>query len=113
MESIKTGEFVRTNDIPDDRNYTDLHQSVRLGIETLNKYTPEEVNALTDNEVMIIKLPDVHDPFTAPSFVWSFAYPNVHFHASTVYDILRKEGVPLEKRDILGMIRRETSPVST
>jgi len=112
MESLKTGEFVRTNDIPDDRNFADLQRSVRLAIETLNQCAPKEVNALTDNEVMIVKLPDVNDPFTAPNFIWSFAYPNVHFHATTVYDILRKEGVPLEKRDIIGMFHRQSARAS-
>ncbi len=112
MESLKTGEFIRTNDIPDDHSYTELHHSVRLALDTLNKYTPGEVNALTDNEVMIVTLPDVHDPFTAANFILSFAYPNVHFHATTVYDILRRNGVPLEKRDIIGMFRREMSVAS-
>nr|QQZ51315.1 DUF1993 family protein [Phenylobacterium glaciei] len=31
--------------------------------------------------------------------------PNLHFHATTAYDILRMQGVPLGKRDYLGGLR--------
>jgi hypothetical protein len=31
--------------------------------------------------------------------------PNFHFHAVTVYDILRTQGVPLGKRDYEGRLR--------
>jgi hypothetical protein len=44
-------------------------------------------------------------PFTAANFVMSFSLPNVHFHATTAYDILRMKGVPLGKRDYMGQLR--------
>ena len=43
--------------------------------------------------------------FTAEEFVLSFSVPNLHFHAATVYDMLRLKGVPLGKRDYLGHLR--------
>jgi len=36
----------------------------------------------------------------------SFSLPNFYFHATTAYDILRMQGVPLGKRDFLGQMRR-------
>jgi uncharacterized protein len=33
-----------------------------------------------------------------------FSLPNFYFHATTAYDILRACGVPLGKRDFIGMI---------
>ena len=35
----------------------------------------------------------------------SFSLPNLHFHATTAYDILRLKGVALGKRDYLGQPR--------
>lgn len=35
-------------------------------------------------------------------FLCSFVLPNVYFHVTTAYDILRHNGVPLGKRDFLG-----------
>jgi uncharacterized protein len=39
------------------------------------------------------------------AFLMGFSLPNFYFHATTAYDILRKEGVPLGKRDYLGQRR--------
>jgi hypothetical protein len=44
-------------------------------------------------------------PFTAEGFLLSFSLPNLHFHATTAYDILRTKGVPLGKRDYMGPLR--------
>ncbi len=109
LESLKTGEFIRTNVIPDDIDYVQMQKLVDAAIAKLDAINPEDINALKDNEVMIVKLPDIDTPFAAAEFILSFGHPNVHFHASTVYDILRMMGVPLEKRDILGAFRVKQS----
>ena len=41
-------------------------------------------------------------PFTAENFLLGFSLPNVLFHASTAYGILRMLGVDVGKRDFLG-----------
>ena len=41
-------------------------------------------------------------PFTAENFVMSFSLPNLYFHAATLYDMLRIQGVPIGKTDFLG-----------
>ena len=35
-------------------------------------------------------------------YVWEYALPNLFFHFTTAYDILRSNGVPLGKSDYLG-----------
>lgn len=40
--------------------------------------------------------------FTAISYLSGFTLPNVYFHVTTVYNILRHNGVPLGKRDFFG-----------
>ena len=47
-------------------------------------------------------------PFTGAGFLLSFSLSNVHFHATTAYDIFRMKGVPLGKKDYLGNIRMKT-----
>ena len=41
-------------------------------------------------------------PFTAEGFLTSFSLPNLHFHATVAYGLLRARGVKLGKRDYLG-----------
>jgi len=41
--------------------------------------------------------------FESASYLLGFALPNFFFHVTTAYDILRHNGVPLGKRDYLGL----------
>lgn len=40
--------------------------------------------------------------FKVEDFVLCFSLPNLNFHATTAYDLLRSRGVDLGKRDYLG-----------
>ena len=40
--------------------------------------------------------------FTGRSYLSDFTLPNVHFHSTTAYNILRQNGVPLGKADYFG-----------
>lgn len=41
--------------------------------------------------------------FTGLDYLLEFVLPNFQFHVVTAYDILRNQGVPLSKRDYLGI----------
>ena len=57
---------------------------------------------------MIFQLGPNKLPFVAESFLLSFSMPNLHFHATTAYDILRMKGAPLGKRDYMGQLRMKS-----
>ena len=40
--------------------------------------------------------------FSGRDYLWTFALPNLFFHAATAYNILRHNGLDLGKRDFLG-----------
>jgi uncharacterized protein len=40
-------------------------------------------------------------PMTCTQYLLAFVFPNLYFHATTAYDILRHNGIPLGKRDYL------------
>ena len=40
--------------------------------------------------------------FTGTNYLLQFCTPNIYFHVTTAYDILRHNGVPLGKADFLG-----------
>ncbi len=85
-------------------DYRDLQKLVADAREALQKLTPAEVNAFEGKDV-IFQFRDFKMPFTAEGFLLSFSLPNLHFHATTAYDILRMKGVPLGKRDYMGQLR--------
>ncbi|GMN02893.1 DUF1993 family protein [Erythrobacter sp. MTPC3] len=43
--------------------------------------------------------------FTVEDFLLSFSQPNLYFHASAAYSILRMLGVPIGKMDFMGAVR--------
>ena len=63
-----------------------------------------EINALEGGD-MVFAIGDNKIPFKNEDFIQSFSLPNFYFHTATAYDILRKLGVPLGKRDFLGQMR--------
>ena len=64
----------------------------------------EQVNEWEGKDV-VFKLGEMSMPFTAEGFLFSFSKPNLYFHATTTYNILRMKAVPLGKRDFLGALQ--------
>ena len=77
--------------------------------EQLTQVTPDEAERLATGEVEFVA-GERRARFTAQDFVLSFSLPNFYFHATTAYDILRHNGVPLEKRDYLGNVIAKHAP---
>ncbi len=73
----------------------------------MQKLSRESVNELEGKDV-VFQLGPNKLPFVAEGFVLSFSLPNLHFHATTAYDILRMKGTPLGKRDYMGQMRMKT-----
>jgi hypothetical protein len=67
----------------------------------LNAIDPDAI-AGVEGKAVHFKTSDFEIPFTAENFVMSFTLPNLYFHATTLYDMLRIKGVPLGKMDFLG-----------
>ena len=88
-------------------DYAGLQNLVAEARAGLSKLTREEVEALQGKD-MVFELGANKLPFTAEGFLMSFSTPNLHFHATTTYDMLRIKGVPLGKRDYLGQMRMKT-----
>jgi len=103
IRGIEAGVFTPPPPIPT-LDYAGWQKLVSDSRETLAAMTPDAVNALEGKD-LLFKLGDFKLPFVAEDFVLSFSLPNLHFHATTAYDILRMKGVPLGKRDYTGPMR--------
>lgn len=89
---------------PSDATYAGLQGLVAETLAELKAQTPDEINALEGKE-MFFQLGERKLPFLVEGFLMSFSLPNLHFHATTAYDILRQKGAPLGKRDYMGAMR--------
>jgi len=63
--------------------------------------TPEQVDGSEEKAISLKAGPhELH--FTGSQFLFHFALPNLYFHATTAYAILRHNGVEIGKLDYLG-----------
>ena len=76
-------------------------KAVDAAVAYLDSVKPGDITVGADDDVKLAT-PRGAMTFTARDYLFTFAYGNFFFHATTAYDILRHLGVPVGKRDFLG-----------
>jgi len=79
----------------------DLKARIAKTIAFLQTFTPAQIDGTEDKEI-IVKRRDKETRYTGIQFLLGHAVPNVYFHVTTAYNILRHNGVEIGKRDYLG-----------
>lgn len=67
----------------------------------IDGFTRESLDG-REGETFNVKLGPMDVEFTSIAYLSTFTLPNVYFHATTAYNILRSNGVPLGKMDFFG-----------
>jgi uncharacterized protein len=70
-------------------------------LEYLAGFSPEQVDGSEERQV-VVKTRMRELRFTGLQYLQGFAIPNLYFHVTTSYNILRHNGVELGKMDFLG-----------
>jgi hypothetical protein len=78
--------------------------AVAMARQALAEFDRDAVNAREGEEV-VFGGRGMQLRFKAEDFVLCFSLPNLNFHATTAYDLLRSRGVNLGKRDYIGALR--------
>jgi hypothetical protein len=104
LEGAKAGVFRPPGESGMDLGYAGLQGLVAEAEAALKALTPAEVDALAGKD-LVFEIGPRRMPFRVEDFLLSFSTPNLHFHATTAYDILRSKGAPLGKRDYMGQMR--------
>jgi len=107
IEGVRAGNYSPDLGAPP-TDFAGLKTKLAAASAALEAIDPAEVEGFIGND-MQFSFGETVIPFTAENFLLSFAQPNFYFHATTAYDILRSEGVPIGKRDFLGQIRMKTA----
>jgi hypothetical protein len=103
LESLKSGESIPPK-TTEKRDYKGLQKMVADTIDELKAVSADDVNS-AQGKTVVFKFGGHEMPFTAENFILSFSLPNLYFHTTTAYDILRMKGVPLGKGNFLGKMR--------
>lgn len=103
LEGVRKGEFGPPSNL-EKLDFEGFQAKLDETLNALRAMKAEQVNEWSGKDV-VFKVGETTIPFTAEGFLFSFSKPNVYFHATTAYDILRMKGVPLGKRDYLGQLQ--------
>ncbi len=82
-------------------SFDELYQRIDATIAYLESVSSSKIDG-TENKSLTVKRKDRTLDFSGDTFVLKFSIPNVFFHVSTAYAILRSTGVNLEKIDFIG-----------
>ena len=79
----------------------ELQARIAKTVAFIQTVTPAQLEGTEDKEI-VLKRGDKETRYTGMQFLLGHAIPNVYFHVTTAYNILRHNGVEIGKRDYLG-----------
>lgn len=79
----------------------ELRARINKALEFINSVDAKLLENTEAKEV-VLKFPSATFEFVGLTYVVGFLLPNINFHLTTAYDILRTNGVNLTKSDYLG-----------
>lgn len=84
-----------------EKTFEELRARVARTLDYLKGVPPKSFEGAEDRDIKV-PVRDATLEFKGLDFLQRFAIPNVYFHITTAYNILRHNGVELGKRDFLG-----------
>lgn len=72
-------------------------------IALLESFSPEQIDG-SEDKAITLPMHDKTATFTGLNYLLDFVLPNIYFHVTTTYAILRHNGVEIGKNDFLGDI---------
>lgn len=103
LKGMEAGEFGPPPKMPK-ADFSEQIVILEEALATISAMSRDDVNGLASGNI-VFKLGEMEVPFTNENFAGSFSVPNLMFHASTLYDMLRINGVKIGKMDFLGQMR--------
>ncbi|MCR6659611.1 MAG: DUF1993 domain-containing protein [Asticcacaulis sp.] len=85
----------------DEASFAELHERLQKTIDFVKSVDAKGFAGSETREV-VLKFPSRTIEFKGLDYLTGFAIPNMFFHVTTAYAILRHSGVPLGKSDFLG-----------
>jgi hypothetical protein len=86
----------------EEKTFAELKARIAKTIKFVEGFKPKDIDGSETRDITLtVGGQDMH--FKGEPYLVHFALPNFYFHATTAYDILRRCGVEIGKRDFIGM----------
>ena len=98
---------VATDDLPDmpmeGETFDALIERIQQCADTVEKANDATIDGNADMVIEMPIGPEETMTLDGKTYVQSFFLPNLFFHVTTAYNLARMQGVPVGKRDFMGM----------
>ena len=99
IERLADDELTSVED--NEKTFAEFYDRINRTVTYLKSIQPSQIDG-TEDKPISIEVRDMTLNFSGIDFLRYFSTPNVYFHVTTAYDILRHNGVELGKLDFLG-----------
>lgn len=86
-----------------EKTFEELYERIEKTIQFLQSIKPEQIDG-SEQKTIMLKLGPEESRFAGLDYLLAFVLPNLIFHVTTAYNILRHNGVEIGKRDYLGTL---------
>lgn len=83
--------------------FDEFQARIESTLAFLNAIKPEQIDG-SEEKPIVLTMHGKDYPFVGQPYLLHYAIPNVFFHTTTAYNILRHNGVELAKQDFIGGI---------
>jgi uncharacterized protein len=83
-------------------SFDDLRARIHKTLDYVGSFTAAQIDGTESKEILLPTRQGDPMRFTGEAYLKHFVLPNLFFHATTTYALLRHGGVELGKRDFLG-----------
>ncbi len=84
-----------------EKTLVELKARIAKTIAFIQTVSPGQIEGTEDKDI-VVKRGDKETHYKGMQFLLDHALPNIYFHVTTTYNILRHNGVEIGKRDYLG-----------
>lgn len=82
-------------------SFAELYARIERAVEYLNSFQPAQIDGSEEREIHLkMRTGEMH--FNGQDYLLGFVVPNLYFHCTTAYNLLRESGVRIGKQDFMG-----------
>lgn len=82
-------------------SFEELYNRIERAIDYIKSFKPEQIDG-SETRTVTIKTRNGDQSFEGQAYLLHFVIPNMFFHCTTAYDILRSAGTHIGKTDFIG-----------
>ena len=99
VERLTGAEVTSVED--NEKTFAEIYERINNTIAFLETIKPDQIDG-KEEKIFTLELRGYSFDFKGIDYVLYFVLPNLYFHITTAYDILRHNGVELGKKDFIG-----------